>query len=78
MSFVQQPNDTRRIQRDDWQRTIEFLTAILENVAPTAEKNIRDCLCMIICGDPTPHQVEEMNRTVGDNNGRIASKNVRL
>jgi hypothetical protein len=48
-------------------------TAIFENVAPTAEKNIRECLCMIICGEASPHQVEEINRTADEINGRIAS-----
>ena len=38
-----------------------------------AEKKIRDCLCIIKCGEATPHHVDEMNRVTGEINGRIAS-----
>ena len=49
MSFVQQLDDTKQTERERVREEIfhGVRTAMLENVAPTAEKKIRDCLCMI-------------------------------
>lgn len=46
---------------------------MFEKVAPTAEKKIRDCRCIICDGEATPHHVEQMKRITGDIKGRIAS-----
>jgi len=74
MSFEQQQDDTNE-KKTNRSKSLKRMirTAIFEKVAPTAEKNIRGCLCMIICGEASPHQVDEINRTTGDINGRIAS-----
>lgn len=81
MSFEQRQDDTER-EKECVQCIILFYsikhTAIFENVVPIADKNIRVCFSIIICGDANAHQVEEIKSMIGEINGRLASANVRL
>lgn len=74
-SFEQQQDDTEELVSEDYShgRKIVLHTAILEKVVPTAAKNIRGWASKIRWGEANPHQIEEMNRIVGEISGRIAS-----
>lgn len=74
-SFEQQQDDTEELVREGYSHRgkIVLHTAILEKVVPTAAKNMRGWTSKILCGEANPHQVEEMNRIVGEISGRMAS-----
>jgi hypothetical protein len=77
---VQPQDDTEKFNftKQNLETGFYIHTAIFEKVAPIAEKNMRGCFSIIIYGEPSAHQVDEINRMIGDINGRMASYNVRL